>query len=163
MPFQSQTMWVPGNFATGGTMSGKKVYATSKTSTRQIKVHDDKIHRFGSGGTTEFSSAHTEFPNSYALKTTDGDALVVFAHTHTQRDAGCPLRLHIVPEKDDRAWMRCRPRTTNRTRACPRPTARSTSRGRTTVGGDGNGPVVNDCACDAVTRSAYSPTGSDGR
>ncbi|MER5215378.1 hypothetical protein ABT063_33740 [Streptomyces sp. NPDC002838] len=97
------------NFATGGTMSGKKVYATTKTSTRQIKVHDETIHKFGSRGTTEFTSAATEFPDSYALKTTDGDALVVFAHTHTQRDAVAHSGLQIVPEKDDRAWLKDKP------------------------------------------------------
>ncbi|WP_257234171.1 hypothetical protein [Streptomyces sp. JV178] len=98
------------NFATGGDMSGKKVFATTKTFTRQIKVHDDTIHKFGSRGTTEFASAATEFPDSYALKTTDGGALVVFAHTHTQRDAVAHSGLQIVPEKEDRAWLGSSPR-----------------------------------------------------
>jgi hypothetical protein len=92
------------NFATGGDLTGKKVFTTTKTSARQIKVHDDTIHKFGSRGTTEFSSATTEFADSYALKTADGDALVVFAHTHIQRDS-VARGLEIVPDKDDRAWL----------------------------------------------------------
>lgn len=92
------------NFATGGDMSGKKVFATTKTSARQIKVHDKTIHKFGSRGTTVFSSAAPEFTDSYALKTADGSALVVFAHTHTQRDA-VAAGPEIVPGKDDRAWL----------------------------------------------------------
>ncbi|MDX2821027.1 hypothetical protein PV416_07970 [Streptomyces ipomoeae] len=97
------------NFATGGDLTGRKVFTTTKTSTRQIKVHDDTIHKFGSRGTTEFSSATTEFPDSYALKTADGGALVVFAHTHTQRDAVAHSGLQIVPDKDDRAWLKDKP------------------------------------------------------
>ncbi|MDO0936442.1 hypothetical protein QQY66_33840 [Streptomyces sp. DG2A-72] len=93
------------NFATGGDMSGKKVFATTKTSTRQIKVHDKTIHKFGTRGTTAFSSAAAEFTDSYALKSSDGSAIVVFAHTHTQRDAVARSGLQIVPDKDDRAWL----------------------------------------------------------
>ncbi|MEU9246584.1 hypothetical protein [Streptomyces sp. NPDC048385] len=92
------------NFATGGDLTGKQVFTTTKTSTRQIKVHDDTIHKFGSRGTTQFSAATPKFTDSYALKTTDGHALVVFAHTHTQADAVAP-GLEIVPDKDDRAWL----------------------------------------------------------
>ncbi|MGY1495718.1 hypothetical protein ACW4TU_03580 [Streptomyces sp. QTS52] len=92
------------NFATGGAMSGKKVFAATKTSTRQIKVHDKTIHKFGTRGSTAFSSAAPEFTDSYALKTADGSALVVFAHTHTQRDA-VAAGLEIIPSKDDRAWL----------------------------------------------------------
>ncbi|NGO42896.1 hypothetical protein G6048_12200 [Streptomyces sp. YC419] len=97
------------NFATGGDLSGKKVFATTKTSQQQIKVHDKTTVKFGSRGTTEFSSAATEFPGSYALKTAGGGALVVFAHTHTQRDAVAHSGLQIVPGKKDRAWLKDRP------------------------------------------------------
>lgn len=97
------------NFATGGDLTGKKVFTTTKTSTRQIKVHDDTIHKFGSRGTTQFSAAATEFTGSYALRTADGGALVVFAHTHTQRDAVAHSGLQIVPGKDDRAWLGDKP------------------------------------------------------
>ncbi|WP_311765442.1 hypothetical protein [Streptomyces zingiberis] len=97
------------NFATGGDLTGKKVFTTTKTSTRQIKVHDDTLHKFGSRGTTQFSAAATEFTGSYALRTADGGALVVFAHTHTQRDAVAHSGLQIVPDKDDRAWLGDKP------------------------------------------------------
>jgi hypothetical protein len=92
------------NFATGGDISGKKVFASSKATARQIKVHDKTGTKFGTRGTTRFSLAATEYPDSYALKTTDGSALVVFSHTHTQRDAVAP-GLEIIPGKDDRAWL----------------------------------------------------------
>ncbi|MGW0137541.1 hypothetical protein [Streptomyces calvus] len=97
------------NFHTGGDLTGKKVFASTKTFKRQIKVHGDTVHKFGSRGTTEFSSAVTEFPDSYALKTAHGDALVVFAHTHIQRDAIAHSGLVIVPEKEDRAWLGTEP------------------------------------------------------
>ncbi|MEV7888458.1 hypothetical protein ACWD3I_29675 [Streptomyces sp. NPDC002817] len=92
------------NFATGGHISGKKVFASSKASTRQIKVHDKTGTKFGTRGTTTFSLATTQFSDSYALKTTDGRALVVFSHTHTQHDA-VDAGLEIIPGKDDRAWL----------------------------------------------------------
>ncbi|MEU6230959.1 hypothetical protein [Streptomyces sp. NPDC047042] len=92
------------NFATGGNMSGKRLFATTKTSTRQIKVHDKTIRKFGPRGTTAFSAASPEFTDSYALKTANGSALVAFAHTHTQRDTVAP-GLEIIPDKDDRAWL----------------------------------------------------------
>ncbi|MEU9189220.1 hypothetical protein AB0D14_32690 [Streptomyces sp. NPDC048484] len=93
------------NFATGGDTSGRKVFTSSKASKRQITTHDSIVNKFGSRGTTVFSAATTKFPDSYALKTTDGSALVVFAHTHTQRDAVSGPGLEIVPEKKDRAWL----------------------------------------------------------
>ncbi|MFG2343277.1 hypothetical protein [Streptomyces phaeochromogenes] len=92
-------------FATGGDISGKKVFVSSKASARQIKVHDETGAKFGTRGTTRFSLAATEYPDSYALKTTDGRAfVVVFSHTHTQRDNVAP-GLEIIPGKDDRAWL----------------------------------------------------------
>uniref|UniRef100_A0AAU2ADL7 DUF8094 domain-containing protein n=1 Tax=Streptomyces sp. NBC_00093 TaxID=2975649 RepID=A0AAU2ADL7_9ACTN len=92
------------NFATGGDLSGKKVFATAKASARQITVHDKTIRKFGTRGTTVFSAAGPEFTDSYALKTTTGGVLVVFAHTHTQRDAVAE-GLKIIPDKGDRAWL----------------------------------------------------------
>ncbi|WP_405814361.1 hypothetical protein OG241_07115 [Streptomyces sp. NBC_01390] len=92
------------NFATGGDLSGKKVFATAKASTRQITVHDKMIRKFGTRGSTAFSAASPEFTDSYALRTTNGSALVVFAHTHTQRDT-VAAGLEIIPDKDDRAWL----------------------------------------------------------
>lgn len=73
------------NFATGGDLSGKKVFATAKASARQITVHDKTIRKFGTRGTTVFSAAGPEFTDSYALKTTTGGVLVVFAHAHPAR------------------------------------------------------------------------------
>ncbi|GGR35709.1 hypothetical protein [Streptomyces aurantiogriseus] len=93
------------NFSTGGDTTGRKVFTSSKASARQIKAHDSTVHKFGSRGTTVFSAATPEFTNSYALKTADGSALVVFAHTHTQRDAVAYSGLQIVPQKKDRAWL----------------------------------------------------------
>ncbi|MEH0628522.1 hypothetical protein [Streptomyces stelliscabiei] len=96
---------VTDNFASGGDTTGKKVFTSSKASARQIKAHDSTVHKFGSRGTTVFSASTPEFTDSYALKTADGSALVVFAHTHTQRDAVAYSGLEIVPEKKDRAWL----------------------------------------------------------
>ncbi|MFK0113894.1 hypothetical protein [Streptomyces sp. NPDC091217] len=91
---------VGNNFATGGDLSGRKVFTSSKA----LKVHDKTVHKFGSHGITTFSSAVPEFTSSYALKAADGQALVVFAHTHTQRDTVFS-GYEIVPEKNDRAWL----------------------------------------------------------
>ncbi|MFF7476793.1 hypothetical protein [Streptomyces sp. NPDC008092] len=92
------------NFATGGDLSGRKVFTSSKASARQIKAHDKTVHKFGSHGITAFSAAVPEFTGSYALKAADGQALVVFAHTHTQRDTVFSA-FEITPEKNDRAWL----------------------------------------------------------
>ncbi|MFI8308750.1 hypothetical protein ACIF80_36170 [Streptomyces sp. NPDC085927] len=97
------------NFRTGGDLTGTKVFAPTKTSKRQVKAQDDTADKFGSRGTTEFSSATTDFPDSYALKTADGHALVVFAHTHIQRDAVSHSGLEIVPSKENRAWLGTKP------------------------------------------------------
>jgi hypothetical protein len=97
------------NFTTGGDRTGKKVFASSKASRQQIEVHDENIHKFGSRGTTVFYTAPTEFPDSYALKTSDGGALVVFAHTHIQRDAAALSGEVMIPDKEDRAWLKDTP------------------------------------------------------
>jgi hypothetical protein len=93
------------NFATGGEKTGKKVFIPTEASRRQTKVHDQTTRKFGTRGTTRFSSADTEFPDAYALKTTTG-ALVIFSHTHTQHDAVAAPGLQIVPDKLDRAWLK---------------------------------------------------------
>ncbi|MGW2822122.1 hypothetical protein ACWC24_14085 [Streptomyces sp. NPDC001443] len=93
------------NFSTGGDVTGRKVFTPSAASDRQVKAHDSTIHKFGDHGTTVFSAATSPFTDSYALKTADGSALVVFAHTHIQHDAVSYPGLKIVPEKKERAWL----------------------------------------------------------
>ncbi|MBT2509222.1 hypothetical protein J7I98_25735 [Streptomyces sp. ISL-98] len=95
---------VTDNFATGGEMTGKKVFTSTETSRRQIKVHDETTGKFGPRGTTRFASVAPQFTDTYALKTTKG-ALVIFSHTHSQHDAVTAPGLGIVPEKHDRAWL----------------------------------------------------------
>ncbi|WP_234432132.1 hypothetical protein [Streptomyces sp. NRRL S-378] len=95
---------VTDNFATGGELTGKKVFTSNQTSQRQIKVHDETTRKFGPRGTTRFTAADPQFTDAYALKTTMG-ALVVFSHTHTQHDAVAAPGLRIIPEKKDRAWL----------------------------------------------------------
>ncbi|MFJ1652681.1 hypothetical protein ACIOC2_14945 [Streptomyces sp. NPDC088337] len=99
------------NFATGGTNTGTKVFAPTKASKRQIEVHDKTGARYGSQGTTVFAGAANRYPDAYALKTTDGGALILFSHTHTQTDAVTQSGLQINPGKDDRAWLHDVPRT----------------------------------------------------
>ncbi|GAA2442534.1 hypothetical protein GCM10010433_49620 [Streptomyces pulveraceus] len=91
------------NFATGGEQAGRKVFAPTKASEQQVKVHQS-VAKFGTRGTTRFSGEKPEYPDAYALKTTTG-ALVVFSHTHTQHDASTTPGLRIMPEKHDRAWL----------------------------------------------------------
>jgi hypothetical protein len=93
---------VTDNFATGGELTGKKVLASTETTRRQVKVHDETTRKFGPRGTTRFAAADTQFTDAYALKTTTG-TLVVFSHT--QHDAVTSPGLRIVPEKHDRAWL----------------------------------------------------------
>ncbi|MFJ8794590.1 hypothetical protein [Streptomyces sp. NPDC102462] len=92
------------NFTTGGNTTGKKVFAASNASARQVKTHDKTVRKFGSHGITTFSAASPQFTDSYALKTADGQALVVFSHTHSQRDTVFS-GYQIIPGKDDRAWL----------------------------------------------------------
>ena len=102
------------NFATGGTNTGTKVFTPTKASKRQIEVHDKTGTRFGAQGTTVFASAANRYTDAYALKTTDGGALILFSHTHTQTDAVAHSGLQINPGKDDRAWLHDVPRTSIR-------------------------------------------------
>ncbi|MEU1528105.1 hypothetical protein [Streptomyces fagopyri] len=99
------------NFATGGTNTGTKVFAPTKASKRQIEVHDKTGTRFGNQGTTVFAGAANRYEDAYALKTTDGGALILFSHTHTQTDAVAYSGLQINPGKGDRAWLHDVPRT----------------------------------------------------
>lgn len=99
------------NFATGGTRTGKKTLAPTKASKRQIKVHDKTGTRYGNQATTVFSGAANRHTDAYALKTTDGGALVLFSHTHTQTDTVAHSGLQLNPSKDDRAWLHDLPRT----------------------------------------------------
>ncbi|MFC8419425.1 hypothetical protein ACFUN7_00740 [Streptomyces sp. NPDC057236] len=98
------------NFATGGTNTGSKVFAPTKASKRQVKVHSDAATRFGDKGTSVFDGADNRFTDAYALKTADGGALIVFAHTHTQTDAVAHSGLQLNPGKGDRAWLHDVPR-----------------------------------------------------
>ncbi|MER6271715.1 hypothetical protein [Streptomyces sp900105755] len=99
------------NFATGGANTGTKVFAPTKASKRQIEVHDKTGTRFGNQGTTVFAGAANRYEDAYALKTTDGGALILFSHTHTQTDAVAYSGLQINPGKGDRAWLHDVPRT----------------------------------------------------
>lgn len=92
------------NFATGGEQTGKKVFAPTKASEGQVKVHRDTVGKFGTRGTTRFIAEKPEYPDAYALKTATG-ALVLFSHTHSQHDAVAAPGLRIKPEKQDRAWV----------------------------------------------------------
>ncbi|MEV7242810.1 hypothetical protein AB0N92_16385 [Streptomyces sp. NPDC093248] len=99
------------NFATGGTDTGTKVFAPTKASKQQIEVHDKTGTRYGNQGSTVFAGAANRYEDAYALKTTDGGALILFSHTHTQTDAVAHSGLQINPGKDDRAWLHDVPRT----------------------------------------------------
>ncbi|NUP20701.1 MAG: hypothetical protein HOZ81_32405 [Streptomyces sp.] len=99
------------NFAAGGTNTGTKVFTPTTASKRQIKVHDKTGTRFGDQGTTVFADATNRYTGAYALKTTDGGALILFSHTHTQTDAVAYSGLQLNPSKDDRAWLHDVPRT----------------------------------------------------
>ncbi|MFF1535217.1 hypothetical protein [[Kitasatospora] papulosa] len=99
------------NFATGGTNTGTKVFAPTKASNQQIKVHEETTRKFGKLGTTTFAGGTNRFKDAYPLKTADGGALLLFAHTHTQTDAVAHSGLQINPDKDDTAWLHGIPRT----------------------------------------------------
>ncbi|MGW2137682.1 hypothetical protein ACWCW2_16935 [Streptomyces sp. NPDC001773] len=99
------------NFATGGANTGKKIFTPTKASKEQIEVHDETGTRYGSQGTTVFAGADNRYKDAYALKTTDGGALILFSHTHTQTDAVAHSGLQINPGKDDAAWLHGVPRT----------------------------------------------------
>lgn len=99
------------NFATGGTNTGTKVFAPTKASKQQIMVHDKTTTQYGDKGTSTFAGATNRYQDAYALKTTDGGALILFAHTHTQTDAVAHPGLQINPDKDDNAWLHGIPRT----------------------------------------------------
>ncbi|KPI25111.1 hypothetical protein OV320_8316 [Actinobacteria bacterium OV320] len=99
------------NFATGGVNTGTKVFTPTTASKQQIKVHDRTTKKYGKLGTTVFAGAANRYQDAYALKTTDGGALILFAHAHTQTDAVAHSGLQINPGKDDRAWLHDIPRT----------------------------------------------------
>ncbi|GHH95422.1 hypothetical protein [Streptomyces capillispiralis] len=99
------------NFATGGTHTGTKVFTPTTASKRQIEVHDKTGTRYGDRGTTVFAGADNRYKDAYALKTTDGGALILFSHMHTQTDAVAHSGLQINPGKEDRAWLHAVPRT----------------------------------------------------
>lgn len=102
------------NFATGGTATGQKVFAATEASKRQIKVHAETGRQYGALGTSVFAGTTNRFPDAYALQTTDGGALILFSHTHTQTDRVTRAGLEIIPNKDDRAWLHDIPRSSIR-------------------------------------------------
>ncbi|MGP9017637.1 hypothetical protein ACT1U9_04400 [Streptomyces sp. BR1] len=137
------------NFATGGQNSGKKVFTESKASSQQIKVHDETVKQYGSQGTSTFADATNRYRDAYALKTTDGGALVFFSHTHTQTDAVARPGLQLNPGKDDRAWLHDVPRTSiryefvcNDAATVPAKAAPSTLLAYTCARTDASGPPV---------------------
>ncbi|MFH8991384.1 hypothetical protein [Streptomyces sp. NPDC017940] len=145
------------NFATGGQNCGKKVFAASKASSQQIKVHDETVKQYGSQGTSIFAGAANRYRDAYALKTTDGGALVFFSHTHTQTDAVARSGLQINPGKDDRAWLHDIPRTSikytfvcNEAATVPAKAAPSTLLAYTCARTDASGPPVNSASLPRV-------------
>ncbi|MEV8125449.1 hypothetical protein AB0P07_15325 [Streptomyces sp. NPDC085944] len=143
------------NFATGGTNTGTKVFEPTKASRQQIKVHDKTTRKFGKLGTTVFAGASNRFKDAYALKTRDGGALLLFAHTHTQTDAVARSGLQINPSKEDNAWLHGIPRTSvTYTFVCsdaatvPAKAAPSQLIGYTCARTDAAGPPVGSAATD---------------
>ncbi|MET9185123.1 hypothetical protein ABZX63_07665 [Streptomyces tendae] len=143
------------NFSTGGTNTGTKVFDPTKASKQQIKVHDKTTRKFGKLGTTVFAGGANRFKDAYALKTSDGGALVLFAHTHTQTDAVAHSGLQINPDKDDNAWLHGIPRTSvTYTFVCadaatvPAKAAPSRLIGYTCARTDASGPPVGSAATD---------------
>ncbi|WP_216586357.1 hypothetical protein [Streptomyces brasiliscabiei] len=143
------------NFATGGTNTGTKVFDPTKASKQQIKVHDETTRKFGKLGTTVFAGGTNRFKDAYALKTNDGGALVLFAHTHTQTDAVAHSGLQINPDKDDNAWLHGIPRTSvTYTFVCadaatvPAKAAPSRLIGYTCARTDASGPPVGSAPTD---------------
>ncbi|MEU4347042.1 hypothetical protein [Streptomyces sp. NPDC023838] len=141
------------NFATGGQNSGKKIFTESKASSLQIKVHDETVTQYGSQGTSTFASATNRYGDAYALKTTDGGALVFFSHTHTQTDAVARSGLQLNPGKDDRAWLHDVPRSSiqytfvcNDAATVPAKAAPSTLLAYTCARTDASGPPVNSAS-----------------
>ncbi|MFD7013921.1 hypothetical protein [Streptomyces sp. NPDC059928] len=100
---------VTDNFATGGTGDGKKNLADTPASRRQIEVHQKVGARLEPRGKTVFKAGENTYPDSYALKTTDGGSLIVFAHQHTQTDAPVEPGAAIQPDKLERAWLGDKP------------------------------------------------------
>lgn len=76
------------NFATGGINTGTKVFAPTKASKQQIQVHDETGKQFGDKGTSVFAGGNNPYQDAYALKTTDGGALILFPHPHPDRLRG---------------------------------------------------------------------------
>ncbi|SBT93381.1 hypothetical protein GA0115233_106259 [Streptomyces sp. DI166] len=143
------------NFATGGTNTGTKVFDPTKASQQQIKVHDETTRKFGKLGTTVFAGGTNRFKDAYALKTSDGGTLVLFAHTHTQTDAVAHSGLQINPGKDDNAWLHGIPRTSvTYTFVCsdaatvPAKAAPSRLIGYTCARTDASGPPVGSAPTD---------------
>ncbi|MFG2716976.1 hypothetical protein ACGFW5_01500 [Streptomyces sp. NPDC048416] len=145
------------NFTTGGQNSGKKTFNESKASSLQIKVHDETVTQYGSQGTSTFAGATNRYGDAYALKTTDGGALVFFSHTHTQTDAVTHHGLQLNPGKDDRAWLHDIPRTSiryefvcNDAATVPAKAGPSTLVGYTCARTDASGPPVNSASLPSV-------------
>ncbi|MFB7645660.1 hypothetical protein ACFC0S_00230 [Streptomyces sp. NPDC056084] len=135
------------NFATGGT--GKKVFTPTRASEQQVEVHDKAGTRYGNQGTTVFAGADNRYSDTYALKTTDGGALVLFSHTHTQTDAVAHPGLQINPGPSDRSWLHDVPRTSitftfvcNDAATVPAKAAPSRLIGYTCARTDASGPPV---------------------
>ncbi|MGW7337651.1 hypothetical protein [Streptomyces sp. NPDC054808] len=137
------------NFATGGTHTGTKVFTPTTASKRQIEVHDKTGTRYGDQGTTVFAGTDNRYQDAYALKTTDGGALILFSHMHTQTDAVAHFGLQIDPGKEDRAWLHDVPRTSitytfvcNDAATVPAKAAPSRLIGYTCARTDASGPPV---------------------
>ncbi|GGU55271.1 putative lipoprotein [Streptomyces albospinus] len=145
------------NFATGGQNSGKKTFTESKASSQQVKVHDETVTQYGSQGTSTFAGATNRYRDAYALKTSDGGALVFFSHTHTQTDAVARSGLQLNPGKDDRAWLHDIPRRSiqytfvcNDAATVPAKAAPSTLLAYTCARTDASGPPVDSASLPRV-------------
>ncbi|SEO73682.1 hypothetical protein [Actinacidiphila rubida] len=98
------------NFATGGKNSGSQFFTPTPAVRRQTGIHDKDVHRLGKKGTTAFASANNVWNDAYGLKTAEGGAVLLFAHTHTQTDTLAP-GWQITPDAATRAWLGNTPRS----------------------------------------------------
>lgn len=97
------------NFATGGVYAGTKYLTPTAASQRQISIHTKDINHLGTKGTTAFAAADNPWTDAYSLKTADGGALVLFAHSHTQTDT-VGHGWQIISGPSTRAWLGTTPR-----------------------------------------------------
>lgn len=99
---------VTDNYLTGGRNPGA-IFAATPATTRQRSAYNTRATYLRPYGRSQFVTLTNPYPATYALRTTDGGALVIATSAHGEHDYAMPGgAIALSPHAQERAWEKSR-------------------------------------------------------